>query len=293
MTFSATDAAFEGFRLTRRAPMAVLLWGVVYIIMMAVLFGLIGTSIAALMSEVQRLEGAASPQIQDLQGVGAIYAGVFGVILPVSLIFSAVLSAAVARAVLSPAGSAFGYLRLGMDEVRVIGVVVILSILFMLGWGLVGGLAGLVGGFAAASGQGWLWLVAVVVGLAGVAGMIWLGVRLSLAVPLVIAERRFAPFDSFGLTKGRFWPLLGMAVIAGVMAIIVGLLGSIVVMPVTLMTGGLERLAGLEGADLMEILQAAAPALIAYAVINGILSALQLAIMYAPFSAAYRDLKAG
>ena len=84
-----------------------------------------------------------------------------------------------------------------------------------------------------------------------------------------------------------------MAVISAVMAVIVGLLGGIVVMPVTLMTGSLERLAGFEGASLTELLQGAAPALIAYGVISGILSALQLAIMYAPFSVAYRDLKAG
>lgn len=293
MTFSATDAAFEGFRLTRRAPVAVALWALLYVVLMVATVALMGPSLATLMAEVERLESVASPQPADLQAVGMLYGVLIGTVLPLSLLVTAVLAAAVARAVLRPDESAFGYMRLGMDELRVLGVTVVLFVVFTLAWTLPVFVAGVIGGFATASGQGWLWLVAVLLGLAGVAGVIWLLVRLSLAVPLVVAERRFAPFASFALTKGRFWPLLGMAVISVVMAMIVGLLGSIVVMPVTLMTGSLERLAGFEGASLMELLQGAAPALIAFGVINGILSALQLAIMYAPFSVAYRDLKAG
>lgn len=293
MTFSATDAAFEGFRLTRRAPVAVGLWALVYVVMMVVSLGLMGPALATLMAELQRIQGLASPQMEDLQGLGPIYGTLAAIVLPLSLGVTAVLAAAVARAVLKPAESAFGYMRLGMDEVRVLGVTIVLFAVTTIAWTLPFLLVGVIGGVAMVSGQGWLWLVAVLVGLAGVAGVIWLLVRLSLAVPLVVAEGRFAPFASFALTKRRFWPLLGMAVISVVMAVIVGLLGSIVVMPVTLMTGSLERLAGFEGASLAELLQGAAPALIAYGVINGILSALQLAIMYAPFSAAYRDLKAG
>lgn len=293
MTFSATDAAFEGFRLTRRAPVAMALWALLYVVMMVVTVALMGPSLATLMAEVARLQEMASPQPEDLQSLGAFYALLVGTALPLSLLVTAVLAAAVARAVLRPAESAFGYMRLGMDELRVLGVTLVLFVVFAIAWTLPFVLAGVIGGVATASGQGWLWLVAVLLGLAGVAGVIWLLVRLSLSVPLVVAERRFAPFDSFALTKGRFWPLLGMAVISVVMAMIVGLLGSIVVMPITLMTGDLERLAAFEGASLTELLQGAAPALIAFGVINGILSALQLAIMYAPFSAAYRDLKAG
>jgi hypothetical protein len=293
MSFSATDAAFEGFRLTRRAPVAVALWALLYVVLMVATLALMGPSLATLMAEVARLQEVASPQPEDLQSLGALYALLVGTALPLSLLVTAVLAAAVARAVLRPAEAAFGYMRLGMDELRVLGVTLVLFVVFAIAWTLPFVLVGVIGGVATASGQGWLWLVAVLLGLAGVAGVIWLLVRLSLAVPLVVAERRFAPFDSFALTKGRFWPLLGMAVISVVMAMIVGLLGSIVVMPITLMTGDLERLAAFEGASMAELLQGAAPALIAFGVINGILSALQLAIMHAPFSAAYRDLKAG
>lgn len=292
MTFSATDAAFEGFRLTRRKPLAVLLWGVVYVVMILAVFGLIGGPIISFFAEMQRLQGAAEPSIEEVRALLPIY-GAFAAVLPVVFVFSAVLNAAVIRAVVRPQESAFGYLRLGMDEVRVLGVSLVLGILFglvsLVGWSIVGFVAGM----AAVTEQGLLVLAAVLLGLAMVAGLIWLAVRLSLAIPIVVAERRFAVFDSFAMTKGRFWPLLGMAIIAFVLATIVGLLGGIVFLPVTLMTGGMEQLAQFEGAPLQEVITAAAPALIAYAVVNGVLSVLQLAIMYAPFSAAYRDIKAG
>ncbi|MFN3353989.1 MAG: hypothetical protein ACK4Z5_10305 [Brevundimonas sp.] len=292
MTFSATDAAFEGFRLTRRKPLAVAMWGLFYLVMMAAFFALIGGAFISLMAEMERLQSVPEPSFEEFQALLPLYGTMMGV-LPLAMIFGAVLSAAVARAVLRPAESAFGYLRLGMDEARVFVVSLVLGILFgvvsLIGWAVVG----FVIGMAIATEQGLLWLVAVIAGLGVTAGLIWLAVRLSLAVPIVVGERRFAIFDSFGLTKGRFWPLLGMAIIAVVMSIIVSLLGSIALTPITLMTGGIQELAAFEGAALQEVLRAAAPAVIAYLVINGILSALQLAIMYAPFAAAYRDIKAG
>ena len=65
----------------------------------------------------------------------------------------------------------------------------------------------------------------------------------------------------------------------------------IIALPIGLATGGLEQLADMDGQSTMQILQAAAPGLIAWGVINAVSSALQLAVIYAPFSAAYRDLK--
>jgi len=128
---------------------------------------------------------------------------------------------------------------------------------------------------------------------AAIALFIWLAVRLSLAIPITMAERRIAIFDSFAVTKGRFWPLLGMALLAFVMSIVVSLLGSLVAMPIQLATGGIEGLAGLEGESIPTILQAAWPAIAAWVVINAVISALQVAVVYAPFSAAYRDIKGG
>jgi hypothetical protein len=293
MSFSATDAAFEGFRVVRQRPLALVFWALFYAVLIAAALALVGGSVIGLMSMAEQLEtsGAASPEA--FLPVLTSYAAILGVILPISLVASAMLYAAVSRAVLRPSESAFGYLRLGMDEVRVLVVSVALFLVFMVLATVVAVLIGVVAGIATSAEMPALWLVVVLLVIAAAALFIWLSVRLCLAIPITMAERRIAIFDSFGVTKGRFWPLLGMALLAGVMSIVVSLLGSLVAMPVQLATGGLQGLAELEGEGLPVILQAAWPAIAAWVVVNAIMSALQVAVVYAPFSAAYRDLRTG
>lgn len=290
-TFSATEAAFEGFRLVRRHPMIVVWWSLAYFILFVVGFAVFGDAMASLMAISESVEGAAEPSIDDLRRLGEAMAGLFAVALPLGLLSSVVLNAAVARGVLSPEARRFGYLRLGMDEVRVLVVtlalVAIQAVASIIGFGVVGGLIGA----AEATGQAWLVLIGVLLALAVIAGLIFLMVRLSLTVPITIAERRIAILDSWRMTAPAFWPLFGMAVLAFVMTMVVSLLSSIVVMPVSLATGGLADLAAYDGQSAVAILTAAWPAVLAWCVFNAFASSLQLAVMYAPFSAAYRGLK--
>ncbi|MBN8528213.1 MAG: hypothetical protein J0M36_03125 [Caulobacterales bacterium] len=290
MSFSASDAAFEGFRLTRRSPMTVLWWALAYIVFFAGVMALASGSIIQMVNEMERLEGMSNPQFSDFNTLGLIYFSLFAWVMPLSLVFGAVINAAVARAVLRPAQSAFGYLRLGMDEVRVLVVTLVLGLVFGVIMTLGGSVIGFVAGFANASGTSGLWLGVILGGIALMLLAIWLMVRFSLAVPIVVAERRFAFLDSFARTRGRFWPILGMAVLAVVMSLLVGLLGGIIAQAVTLMTGGLNVLSGMEEARLDEIIRTAWPALLGWGVINALISSLQLAVIYAPFSAAYRAL---
>lgn len=293
MGFSATEAAFEGFRVVRRRPMALVFWSLFYIAITAAAFAVIGPSLISFVSASEQLEqSGATPTLEDFAPLFQMMGLILAVLLPLSLIASAMIYAAVARAVLRPAESAFGYLRLGMDEVRVFVVSIVLFLVFTLAATVLFGIVGAVAGFAGAADAPALWIVVVLLAFAFVALIIWLAVRLSLAIPITMAERRIAIFDSFQVTKGRFWSLLGMALLAAVMSIVVGLLGSLVAMPIQLATGGgLAGLADLEGESLQVILQAAWPAIVAWIVINAVIYALQVAVIYAPFSAAYRDLK--
>lgn len=293
MAFSATDAAFEGFRVVRRQPMALVFWALFYLVVMVAALAMVGGSVIGLMGAAETLEQSGATSFEDVMPVLSGYMAIFAVILPVSLIASAMIYAAVARAVLRPSESAFGYLRLGMDEVRVLVVSIVLTILFIVLSFVVFGIVGMVAGMSAAADMPALWLVVVLLVCAAIALFVWLAVRLSLAIPITMAERRIAIFDSFAVTKGRFWPLLGMALLAFVMSIVVSLLGSLVAMPIQLATGGVNGLAGLEGESIPTILQAAWPAIAAWVVINAVISALQVAVVYAPFSAAYRDIKGG
>lgn len=300
MAFSATDAAFEGFRLVRRNPLALVAWTLLYAVLtLTALFSLSNMMgpLEAWTVQAEALDGVDQPSLDQVMemmaGLGAIMAQVAW-LLPITMVVGAMLSAAVARGVLKPSTDAFGYLRLGMDELRVLVVTFVLGLVMclcafvaMLAFGV------LIGIVRAAGGGG----VAVSVGIIGFLALvwffIWLSVRLSLAVPITVAEKRFAFFDSFALTKGRFWPLLGMAVLAVVMVLLVQLLSSIVSMPIAL-ASGMESWsfgADQDSAAVIAALDVSNPWVIAHAVVEAIVSALTVGILYAPFAAAYRAIK--
>ncbi|CAL1692352.1 hypothetical protein MMB232_02517 [Brevundimonas subvibrioides] len=290
MTFSATDAAFEGFRMVRRHPLAMVFWAGLYLLVFAAFFGAFGASLASILASTETMQGT-EPSPADLEGLSATYLGLFALVAPLGLVLSAVLNAAVARAVVRPQEKAFGYLRLGMDELRVLAVTVVMAVIFGVGTMILFTLIGICAGLAAVVNVGLAWLVGIVLGLGATAALVWIMARLSLAVPTTVAERRISLFDTFGLTKGHALSLLGMGVIAFIMSILVGMLMGVVALPLTMTTGGIEQLAALEGSSNLDVLSAAWPAIAAFVVVNAIVSALQLAVLYAPFSAAYLGLK--
>lgn len=295
MQFSATEAAFEGFRVVRRDPKMLLFWGVLYLpvtvgqlLMMYLHRGQIAVGVATL--EDLSTRPMATPQ--DLSAFLDAYnqTTAYGLwLLPLSLIIGAIMSAGIARAVLFPEDrSRFGYLRLGADEARVLAVSLCIAILA----GLIMGAAFFVLAMliAAATMFPLLWLAVVAAFLGVIALFVWLAVKWCLAIPITMTRKTLAIFDSFAATKGHFWPLLGMAIVSGVMGILIWFLSMVVVMPLSLLSG-----AGAMGgvtSEMMRQLASANPLLLLAAVANAFVYALMVGIVYAPFSAAWRDLRA-
>ena len=300
MSFSATEAAFEGFRLVRRNPLALVAWTLLYAVLTLATIFFMGPVLGRLedwSARAEALDSATEPSLQQVWPLIAEFGAIMGQmawLVPVSLVVSAMLSAAVARGVLKPSGGAFGYLRLGMDEVRVLVVSFVLGLLMTIG-GMVAFVAvGVTAGLIAASGGEAATAIAAFIGFLLVIGLfIWLYVRLSLAIPITVAESRFAFFDSFRVTRGRFWPLFGMAVLAVVMVMLVQLLSNIVAMPLALMSG-IQSWSFGDNQD-PEVMRAAFdvtnPWVIAHAFVEAIVAALTVGVLYAPFAAAYRDIK--
>lgn len=87
------------------------------------------------------------------------------------------------------------------------------------------------GGDGAAGPMG---LVAGLGGLLWLIGMIYLAVRFAPAAATSVAKRRFAFFDAWAVTKGRFWALFGsfllLFVIYLVVYVVVSVIGSAVMM---------------------------------------------------------------
>jgi hypothetical protein len=296
MTFSATDAAFEGFRVVRRKPMVLLWWTLFYLVIFGLIALVVAQPLTNFFSLVQQYEGTGGePTPDEIMGFMLPLMATIPLLIPLLILQNGIVYSAIARSVLHPEKSAFGYLRLGMDEVRVAVVVLVLGILFNI-IGFVGYMAVLLlAGGASAIGDGGY---PGGVGLFGMLGMLlvygvmwWLMARLSLAVPITVAEKKFAFFDSFKMTEGHTLKVIGMAILAGVMAIVVAFLVWIIAVAIFLAVGSTVDWQSLEMAGFGEVIRVAGPMIALGVVIYAVYAALMLVVMLAPFSAAYRDLK--
>ncbi len=206
--FSIAEVAFTGVRLIRERPKAFGVWVVVLLV-----FGQVVTVGMIVL---------AGPQLSALRTDPAAAASALGRATPIylfNLLFYPVAYGAMNRAVLEPENSAFGYIRLGKDELRQLGLM-LLYIAVMAAAYLVIGLGGLILstmaslvlsallGASAAVILGVLALVMVFGGLSIVA------TRLCLASPLTFATKRIDLFGSWKLTDGYFWSLFAVGLIA-------------------------------------------------------------------------------
>ena len=231
-SFSVSDAAFAGFRLVKERPKA---FGVWVAINSAMSLGFSMFTMAKIMPAVAQLQQAgrqASPDptasLHALQSVLPLY----GLLVLFSLAFYPVVYAAMDRAVLRPADDAFGYLRLGADELRqfllmllyiavMLGLYLGAGIVFVIisvGVGASVGLAAKGGGTAGAALFG---LIGFVAFLGIFVGIAYFAARFSLASPLTFDKQRVDLFGSWKLTKGKVWALVGTALLVLILTLII------------------------------------------------------------------------
>lgn len=144
-------------------------------------------------------------------------------LIPVFFVVAVVLYAAAMRAVLRPDAGGIAYLRLGMDELRLIGLSIIFAIAGTILMFVISLAFGLVGVGIAASGEpgvgSVLFSFLFMIGVFAV--MIFFVVRFSLAFPLTLYRRKIVIGEAWTLSSGRFWSLFGAAfVIALIMMIL-------------------------------------------------------------------------
>lgn len=150
------------------------------------------------------------------------------------VLFAAYEAACLRWLVRGETGGLFG-LSLGADTWRVYFtywiwfflIIAYFIILFALGIGLGGAaLFGAQGGGAETLGS--MGIAALLAGLLWVIGMIYFAVRFAPAAATSIAKRRFAFFDAWIVTKGRFWALFGSFLLLFVMYCVAYLIISVV-----------------------------------------------------------------
>jgi hypothetical protein len=198
---SAGSIITSSFGFVRETWKAIAIWGIVYMAG-ALAMSIIGRPLYAAQMQMMAAGGDAPPPPGFFTGFALLYA--------VMILMFIVLFSAAYRAVLQPERDRAAYLRLGMDELRlfgliafmILGAIIGMLLLIVVAAVLIGGLVIMFG-----AGAGWLTFAiayALMIGLA-----LWAMVRLSIAGPLTLLRGKITIREAWRLTRGRFWTLFG------------------------------------------------------------------------------------
>jgi hypothetical protein len=286
MRLSATDAAFEGFRATRRHPAVVLAWAVVMLVA-TIASGLALASAGDAWSETAKLTAADPPDPELIARLApkVIPAGL--AYMAIEIAAAAVVHASVLRVLVRPEERPS--LRIGRDELRIVGLLLAFLGVSVAATYAVSVSAALIGMASPMVAQAFASVVGVLVFLV-------LVIRFSLAGPMTIAERRFRFWSSWQATRRWFWPLFGAEALAASLAAVVVALAYVVFLPIGLLVaytqpGGGAALAAL-GQNLINPASLLSPLGIVYLAFVSVLYALVLVILMGPPAELYRLLQA-
>jgi hypothetical protein len=288
----------------REHPTAVLIWAgaqlVVGVLMTVVMIVMAGPAMTQMLQS--QANGAAQDPAESLrllQQMGPLYL----LLLPASLVIYGVIYGAMNRIVLRPQDSAFGYLRLGADELRQMVVLLVIWVImfavYLVSFIVVGIFGATVTGATAASGGGGsaaaISALVVVFAIFGVLGaLIFVGTKLSLASPQTFATGKINLFGSWGLTKGRFWPIFATYFLAFILLLLMGLLAMVIIGAImAVMMGAQGAMAMFMKPDMSSIGAYFTLGHIVYLLLVAGFTALFAPVWLTPPAAIYRSLTAG
>jgi uncharacterized membrane protein YidH (DUF202 family) len=289
--FQPADAALEGFRITRENPRAFLAWvGASFAVsaLSGVIDALLPDSVRNGLQTISASDPLTARQFLDTMIVIAP-------ILVLGLAVQSIMAAAVYRLIFRHDDGRFGYLRLGADELRLMGLTVIYMGLIIGLFVAVSVVSGLVVAAAALAGSAAQALAGMLALAVAMGGMVFILVRLSLAPVATFAERRLAIFESWHLTRGYFWPLLGAYALA---LACIAVIGFLILAVFSGIAGAVMLLSGGQLSDVNAMMNPAdsslkhylSAGLIAYMVVSSVFSALYNAVIASPGAVAYQQL---
>jgi hypothetical protein len=303
--FSASDVALTGFGVVSKRPTVLIWWIALHFLFMGsitALFVTVGGPVLTQMIALQTSGTPTDPQTQaEIFALFSQIAPLYLLMFPLTLVFYAVLFAAMNRAVLRPANSAFGYLRLGADEWRqfvlmlwAFVVALGLELAVFIGGAIVAVIAVAIfgamhkGGYDIAGGAGGGTLAAIGLVLVYIAAYFYVLVRFSLASAMTFDTGKVSLLRSWRLTRGRFWSMFGTYVLATILSVVISLLGLVVMIVCAMLVGGVGGLGFVFRPDMSSPAAYFTPARMVYLALSGVLYALVWPILLTPSAAIYK-----
>lgn len=300
MQFKVTEAAFEGFRLVRREPRTIAIWAVFSLVAsVALVAAMIASGFGRFMG------GAAKGATMTPEALTGFLVGEL-IAIGGAILIASIMGAAVYRAILRPAEAPLTRLRLGGDELRLVLLSVIMGVVFtvltvalvipvgLLGVAIgVGANLGQAGAEPNAGAMAGIVLVVLLGYLLVIAGLVFFAVRLSLAGVMTFAEHRLRVFESWRLTKGRFWRLLGCYGLTVVLMLPIYMVMMTLYFAITFAFSGGDvgrAMSEIAQPEMTSLAAYLSPARIVYLVLAGAMGGVLNAVMYAPAAAVYRQI---
>ena len=268
--------------------------------MAALLISMAGPQLAQLTAMSAAGATATAPPAAMMALLGKLLP-MYAVLMSVSLVFYAVMFGAMNRAVLAPGDSAFGYLRVGAQELRQFAVLLIFGVLGLVVYFVtimvLAILLGIVGGVLAAVAHiGPEALPAIILPVLVVAVLslfLFLGARLCLAPAQTFATGRVNPFGSWALTRGKVWPILGVYGLAWLIALVIFAALMVITVAAVAVVDVKGEAAFFLNPDMSSLGAYFSPARIVNLAVGAIASALIWPLLLMPGAEIYRRLAVG
>lgn len=293
-TYSATDAALEGFRLTRERPRVLMVWALFLLAANAIGIAIMMLAPKEAQEALATISGQEAPDGQQLMSA----LGAVAPILLLGLVIQRTMDAAVYRLMLRPEEKAFYFLKVGGDELRLAAlrlIFVMMAILYLavvqFGIVILGLTAAPLGGVAQR-------LVASIAELACWIAFMILAVRLSLASVITFDRKKISIMESWALTRGHAYSLLGAQLLALCCTAVFGILVFVIFSSVSgaalLATGrnlgDLKQIMSPESFELKSYLN---PFVLAWTLVGSFFSAVYAAAIPAPGAYIYKRVRDG
>lgn len=291
----SVDFAFAGIEIIKKNPLAVLVWGLVYLVVSVVSSVLLVLMAGPALTALQNYQTTPDADPMQVFGYMGNLAPAYLIVIVLGLFISAILQCAVFRSQLQPGAGGFAFLKLGGDEFRLFLVTILWGlafflfyVLFLIGVGLSIALVSVIGQFSP-------FLSGILIFGLIVAGFIlffYILSRWSLATVQSFAEKKISIFGSFKLTKGQGWKLFGGYVLLGLVMIIIMIIVYSVVFALMVGTSGgwTQAIAQMTRPDLSSLNALMTPMFLVQALMGGLLTGGFYALIYGASAAAYSAL---